>query len=88
MFYFKELLRQGEQLDNIERKTTDMNQQMTTTQKHLNNIKSVFGRSKNLNNLQLIPKFSSISSSLGLLVTGCIICFLDPAINRVSRSPK
>ena len=47
MFYFKELLRQGEQLDNIERKTTDMNQQMTTTQKHLNNIKSVFGGVKN-----------------------------------------
>lgn len=43
----EELLRQGEQLDNIERKTTDMNQQMTTTQKHLNNIKSVFGGVKN-----------------------------------------
>lgn len=43
----EELLRQGEQLDNIERKTTEMNQEMTTTQKHLNNIKSVFGGVKN-----------------------------------------
>lgn len=40
-------MRQGEQLDNIERKTTDMNQQMTTTQRHINNIKSVFGGVKN-----------------------------------------
>lgn len=43
----EELLRQGEQLDNIERKTTEMNQEMTTTQKHINNIKSVFGGVKN-----------------------------------------
>ncbi|XP_022336729.2 soluble NSF attachment protein 29-like [Crassostrea virginica] len=39
----EELLRQGEQLNNIERKTDEINQTMTVTQKHLNNIKSVFG---------------------------------------------
>ncbi|KAK3083611.1 hypothetical protein FSP39_000235 [Pinctada imbricata] len=43
----EELLRQGEQLKNIERKTAVINDNMTTTQKHLNNIKSVFGGIKN-----------------------------------------
>lgn len=43
----EELLRQGEQLNNIERKTDEINQTMTVTQKHLNNIKSVFGGIKN-----------------------------------------
>lgn len=43
----EELLRQGEQLDNIDRKTTQMTQTTKTAQKHLNNIKSVFGGIKN-----------------------------------------
>lgn len=43
----QELLRQGEQLDNIEEKTTEIDKNLTTTQKHLNSIKSVFGGIKN-----------------------------------------
>ncbi len=44
---FQELLHQGEQLDNIETKTDTINEDMKTTQKHLNSIKSVFGGIKN-----------------------------------------
>lgn len=40
-------MRQGEQLDNIESKVTDVDKNLTTTQKHLNSIKSVFGGMKN-----------------------------------------
>ncbi len=40
-------MQQGEQLDNVERKTASINQQMKTSQKHINNIKSVFGGLKN-----------------------------------------
>lgn len=43
----EELLRQGETLNNIEKKTGDMQQNLTVSQKHLNNIKSVFGGIKN-----------------------------------------
>ena len=43
----QELLRQGEQLDNTERKITDINQTTKVTQRHLNSIKSVFGGMKN-----------------------------------------
>ncbi|XP_069135363.1 synaptosomal-associated protein 29-like [Argopecten irradians] len=43
----EELTRQGEQLNNIEGKVTDIDKNMTTTQKHLNSIKSVFGGIKN-----------------------------------------
>ncbi|GAB1607342.1 synaptosomal-associated protein 29-like [Argonauta hians] len=43
----EELLHQGEQLDNIERKTDDMSVTLTTSQKHINNLKSVFGGFKN-----------------------------------------
>lgn len=43
----KELVRQGEQLNNVEQKLDQVNQDMKTTQKHLNNIKSVFGGIKN-----------------------------------------
>ena len=40
-------MRQAETLDNIETKTDGMQQNLTTSQKHLNNIKSVFGGIKN-----------------------------------------
>ena len=40
-------MRQGEQLDNVERKTHAINQDMKQTQKSLNSIKSVFGSFKN-----------------------------------------
>ncbi|XP_064625189.1 synaptosomal-associated protein 29-like isoform X2 [Lineus longissimus] len=43
----EELVRQGEQLDNVERKTADINASMKTSQKHINNIKSIFGGFKN-----------------------------------------
>ncbi|KAK3587646.1 hypothetical protein CHS0354_032854 [Potamilus streckersoni] len=43
----EELLRQGEQLDNIENKTRSINQSLTTSQKHLNSVKSIFGGIKN-----------------------------------------
>ena len=41
------MVRQGEQLNNVEHKLDQVNQDMKTTQKHLNNIKSVFGGFKN-----------------------------------------
>ena len=44
---FQELVHQGEQLDNVERKTAQINQDMKVSQKHLNSIKSVFGGIKN-----------------------------------------
>ena len=40
-------MQQGEQLDNVEHKLDTINQDMKTTQRHLNNIKSVFGGIKN-----------------------------------------
>ncbi|GFN92818.1 synaptosomal-associated protein 29 [Plakobranchus ocellatus] len=43
----EELVRQGEILDNIETKTDDMQHTLKTSQRHLNNIKSVFGGIKN-----------------------------------------
>jgi len=43
----EELVRQGEQLDNVECKTHQINQEMKSTQKSLNGIKSVFGSMKN-----------------------------------------
>ncbi|CAG5127273.1 unnamed protein product [Candidula unifasciata] len=43
----EELLRQAETLNNIEGKTDSMQQNMKTSQRHLNNIKSVFGGIKN-----------------------------------------
>ncbi|XP_033748082.1 synaptosomal-associated protein 29-like [Pecten maximus] len=43
----EELTRQGDQLNNIEGKVTDIDKNMSTTQKHLNSIKSVFGGLKN-----------------------------------------
>lgn len=43
----EELLVQGDQLDNIERRTYEITNTMTATQKHLNNIRSVFGGVKN-----------------------------------------
>ena len=47
VLYFQELDRQGEQLNNVEHKLDCINQDMKTTQKHLNNIKSIFGGIKN-----------------------------------------
>uniref|UniRef100_A0A2C9M0G2 t-SNARE coiled-coil homology domain-containing protein n=1 Tax=Biomphalaria glabrata TaxID=6526 RepID=A0A2C9M0G2_BIOGL len=46
-YIFKELMRQGETLNNIESKTDSMQQNLKTSQRHLNNIKSVFGGIKN-----------------------------------------
>ncbi|KAK0058807.1 synaptosomal-associated protein 29 [Biomphalaria pfeifferi] len=43
----EELMRQGETLNNIESKTDSMQQNLKTSQRHLNNIKSVFGGIKN-----------------------------------------
>lgn len=43
----EELVRQGEVLDNIETKTDSMQQTLTMSQRHINNIKSVFGGIKN-----------------------------------------
>ncbi|CAH1801986.1 unnamed protein product [Owenia fusiformis] len=43
----EELVHQGEQLDNVERKTTEINQMTKTSQKHINNIRSIFGGIKN-----------------------------------------
>lgn len=43
----EELVHQGEQLDNVERKTDKINQDMKSSQRHLNSIKSVFGGIKN-----------------------------------------
>lgn len=43
----QELLRQREVLNNIEKKTDDINSSLTSSQRHLNNIKSVFGGIKN-----------------------------------------
>ncbi|CAL1539257.1 unnamed protein product [Lymnaea stagnalis] len=43
----EELLRQAETLNNIETKTEGMQQNLKTSQRHLNNIKSVFGGIKN-----------------------------------------
>ena len=41
------MVQQGEQLDNVERKLDNVNADLKTSQKHLNNIKSVFGGIKN-----------------------------------------
>ena len=46
-FAFQELLHQKEQLNNIEGKTTKINTDLKTSQKHLTNIKSIFGGIKN-----------------------------------------
>lgn len=43
----EELLRQREVLNNIEKKTDEVNSTLTVSQRHLNNIKSVFGGIKN-----------------------------------------
>lgn len=43
----EELLRQKEVLNNIERKTDEINSTLTVSQRHINNIKSVFGGVKN-----------------------------------------
>ena len=40
-------MHQGEQLDNTETKLDQINQDMKTSQRHINNIKSVFGGFKN-----------------------------------------
>nr|KAG5707029.1 hypothetical protein BaRGS_019634 [Batillaria attramentaria] len=42
-----ELLRQREVLNNIEKKTDEVNTTLTVSQRHINNIKSVFGGIKN-----------------------------------------
>ncbi|KAL5016298.1 hypothetical protein ScPMuIL_005887 [Solemya velum] len=39
----EELVRNSEQLDNIERKNDQINKDLKTSQKHLNSIKSIFG---------------------------------------------
>lgn len=43
----EELLHQREQLNNIESKTTKINQDLKTSQKHITNINSIFGGIKN-----------------------------------------
>lgn len=43
----EELLRQREVIDNISKKTDEINTTLTTSQRHINNIKSVFGGIKN-----------------------------------------
>jgi hypothetical protein len=47
IFILQELLRQREVITNIEQKTDEINTTLTTSQRHLNNIKSVFGGIKN-----------------------------------------
>ena len=47
LFLPQELLRQREVIQNIEKKTDEINTNLTTSQRHLNNIKSVFGGIKN-----------------------------------------
>lgn len=42
-----ELVRQGEQLDNIEEKLDDIDNTLSSTQKNINQIKSIFGGFKN-----------------------------------------
>ena len=44
---FQELMHQREQLNNIEGKTTKINQDLKTSQKHITNINSIFGGIKN-----------------------------------------
>ncbi|XP_014785631.1 synaptosomal-associated protein 29 [Octopus bimaculoides] len=58
----EELLHQGEQLDNIERKTDSMSVTLTASQKHINNIKSVFGGIKNWWNRGSDKKLSETDS--------------------------
>ena len=43
----QELVAQGEQLDNVERKVADINADMRVTQRHIDSIKSVWGGFKN-----------------------------------------
>ena len=43
----QELLHQKEQLNNIEKKTTQINQDLKVSQKHITGIKSIFGGIKN-----------------------------------------
>ena len=45
--YLKELNSQGEKLRNVENKLDDINDNLTATQKNINQIKSVFGGIKN-----------------------------------------
>lgn len=42
-----ELVRQGEQLNNVDQKLDDVDQTLTATQKNINQIKSIFGGFKN-----------------------------------------
>jgi len=44
---FQDLVRQGEQLDNIETKTDKINADTKVSQRHLNGIKSIFGGIRN-----------------------------------------
>ena len=59
LIFLKELVRQGEQLDNINKKLDDVDQTLTATQKNINQIKSIFGGFKN--------KFMGKSSSTNLI---------------------
>lgn len=43
----EELVRQGEQLNNIDEKLDDVDQTLTATQKNINQVKSIFGGLKN-----------------------------------------
>lgn len=55
----EELVQQGEQLDNVERKLDTVNADLKTSQKHLNSIKSIFGGIKtwwNKKDEQAIPE--------------------------------
>lgn len=54
-----ELVRQGEKLKNMDRQLDDINDNLNATQKHINNIKSVFGGIKN----RFFSKFSSTSTT-------------------------
>ena len=47
LHFLQELLRQREVIQNIEKKTDEINSTLTTSQRHINNIKSVFGGIKN-----------------------------------------
>ncbi|XP_060576965.1 synaptosomal-associated protein 29-like [Ruditapes philippinarum] len=69
----EELLHQREQLVNIEKKTDIINQDLKTSQKHLTNIKSIFGGIKNWWNgdkdkdsqpRQSVPGTSKLQSTL------------------------
>ena len=55
MVYFKELVRQGEKLNNVDSQLDTINDNLNATQKHINQIKSVFGGLKN----RFFPGWSS-----------------------------